>query len=400
MKHPADDIGKYIRKISIKKPEVLIFEQIVDLIYMGKMKVGDQLPPVDAMRERFNVSEAHISKAVGKLVSLGLVTKIPNGELIVSNDTKKARSQLPDKTNLTWVDFDRSRIAPKKYKIGFSQTTIDHPAREFMNRKYMELGKSLGVTTLTTDAHWSLEAEIANIVGMARKGMDGIVVSTHAGNRIKPAVVEVKRARIPTLIFSSGQPIGDWPFDIWASSNDWQQGRIAGYKAALELSGKGRVIEVQGTLGSSISESRTNGILSAFEDFPRIEIVDTCTTNWDRKGTYELVRGMMTRGVKADLVIAHCDEQAIGALRAIKELGRTDGGKLPLKVVSVADAQAETFDYIRSGDILSTMHYEQNGAIALNLILQKLEQLMPPKLVNLGTYLVDGCNVGDHAPDY
>lgn len=395
-----DDIGKYIRKISIKKPEVLVFEQIVDLIYMGKLKVGDQLPPVQAMREKFNISETHISKTIGKLVSLGLVTRIPNGELIVSNDTKKSKSQLPDKLNLSRVDFDRGRIAARKYTIGFSQTTLNHPARRFMDRTYTEYGKSLGVATLTTDAHWSLDEEIANIVALARKGVDGIVVSTHAGNKIRPGVVEVKKARIPLLIFSSGQPIGDWPFDIWASSNDWQQGRIAGYKAALELSGKGRIIEVRGTLGSSISESRTNGILSALEDFPMIELAETGTTNWDRNGSYELVRAMMARGVKADLLIAHCDEQAIGAMLAVREVARTEGGKLPMKVVSVADAQAETFDYIRSGDILSTMHYEQNGEIALNLILQKLEQLTPPKLVNLGTYLVDGCNLNEHAPDY
>ena len=68
-----DDIGKYIRKISIKKPEVLVFEQIVDLIYMGKLKVGDQLPPVQAMREKFNISETHISKTIGRRRHRGVV---------------------------------------------------------------------------------------------------------------------------------------------------------------------------------------------------------------------------------------------------------------------------------------------------------------------------------------
>jgi ABC-type sugar transport system substrate-binding protein len=400
MKNEKEAFSKYFKKINLKKPEVLIFEQIMDLIYVGKLKIGDQLPPVEALRDRFNVSDNHVQKAINKLAGLGLITKIPNGEIIVSNDTKRMKSHLPDKKNIVVVDFDKNAIGQKDYCIGFSQTTLDHPARRFMNERYLECAKSLGIRAITLDAKWSVDAEISNIVALIKRRVNGIIISTHAGNNIKPAVLEAKKAKIPVLIFSSGQPIGDWPFDIWASSNDWQLGRIAGYKAALEMGGKGRLIEVQGTLGSSITEGRTNGISSSLEDFPDATIVEKFSTNWNRNGTYDVIMRLLKKGLEVEIVIAHCDEQAIGALLAIKDVCKERNESRRTKVISVSDAQEDTFHFIRSNDIISTMHYEQNGEIALNLILQKIEGLQPPKLVNLGTYLIDKSNVEEYRPDY
>ena len=109
---------------------------------------------------------------------------------------------------------------------------------------------------------------------------------------------------------------------------------------------------------------------------------------------------MLKKGLEVELVIAHCDEQAIGALLAIKDVCKERNESRHTKVISVSDAQEDTFRYIRSNDIISTMHYEQNGEIALNLILQKIEGLQPPKLVNLGTYLIDKSNIEEYHPDY
>jgi ABC-type sugar transport system substrate-binding protein len=400
MKSEKDVFSRYFKKISLKKPEVLVFEQIMDLIYVGKLKIGDQLPPIVALRDRFNVSDNHIQKAIYKLGNLGLITRIPNGEIIIANDTKRMRSHLPVKKNVVAVDFEKAKLKQKDYRIGFSQTTLDHPARRFMNERYVEYAKRLKIHAVTLDAGWSVSSEINNINELIRKRVNGIIISTHAGDSIRPAVLEAKKAKIPVLIFSSGQPIGDWPFDIWASSNDWQLGRIAGYKAALEMGGKGRLIEIQGTLGSSITEGRTNGISSALEDFPDAIVVEKVSTNWNRAGTYDIILKLLTGGTRAELVIAHCDEQAIGALLAVKEFYKKANELRRVKVISVSDAQADTFEYIRSDDIISTMHYEQNGEIALNLILQELEGLKPPKLVNLGTHLIDSSNLEDHRPDY
>jgi ribose transport system substrate-binding protein len=390
----------YFKKISTKKPEVLIFEQIMDLIYIGKLRIGDQLPPVETLRDRFNVKDSHIRKAIEKLMSLGLLTRIPNGEIILSSDTSRTKSHLPDKKNFSCVKFRASEIIPKKYVIGFSQTTLDHPARMFMNERFVEYAKFIGVNGITLDSKWSVDNEIANIIRLTKMNVSGIIISTHAGNSIRPAVIEARKARIPILIFSSGQPIGNWPFDVWASSNVWQQGRIAGYKAALEIGGRGRIIEIQGTLGSSITEGRTNGISISLEDFPDVKIIEKISTNWDRNGTYGITLKLLKNNIEAEMIIAHCDEQAIGALLAIKEISMERGKLLKTKVISVSDAQTETFEYLRSDDIISTMHYEQSGEIALNLMLQNLEGLHPPKLVNLGTYLIDKNNLSEYRPDY
>ncbi|MBI5581929.1 MAG: FadR family transcriptional regulator [Deltaproteobacteria bacterium] len=61
------------RSVNQKKAADLVFEQIRDLIYVGQVKPGDQLPPERELAETMGVSRPTIREAVGKLVNLGLL---------------------------------------------------------------------------------------------------------------------------------------------------------------------------------------------------------------------------------------------------------------------------------------------------------------------------------------
>ncbi len=61
------------RSVSPKKAADLVFEQIRDLIYVGRVKPGDRLPAERELADTMGVSRPTIREAVGRLVTLGFL---------------------------------------------------------------------------------------------------------------------------------------------------------------------------------------------------------------------------------------------------------------------------------------------------------------------------------------
>ncbi|MCL4417684.1 MAG: substrate-binding domain-containing protein, partial [Actinobacteria bacterium] len=342
MSDSEKQLNELFKPIELKKPADLIFEQIVELISSGILKIGDQLPSEEELQKRFNIGRAYVKKALGRLLSIGMLKVNGEGEIIVNNIAERTQSGLPSRKNLEIMEFDVDKIKNKNYKIGFSQTTLDHPARRYMDSRFHEYAKKVGVIGITKDAKWSTEREILNVRDLISQKVNGIIISTHSGHKIEPAVIAVSNAKIPTVIFTSGKPVGNWPFDIWACTDEWQQGRIAGYYLCTTIGGIGKVAQIQGTLESSVTEGRRDGLLTALDDFPEVVIVANISTNWQRDPTTEATFHLIADHPDLKAIVTHCDEQAIGAVIAIKKIGRHKGLN-KIYLFSVSDCQKEAF---------------------------------------------------------
>lgn len=393
------NVNSLFKQIKLKDPSIEIIKQLLDLIVSGVLKVGDELPPIQDLQHKLKVSQSQVKKSIDFLISLGIIRTFPNGINVVINMAKRIQSYLPGSKNYYFVKFDPLLLAERKYFIGFSQITLDHPARKFMVSKFLDYAKENHIVTEVKDANWLYEEENNNIYELIDKKVDGIIIGTHDCTKLKESLLEASKAKIPIVVFASGGFVPDLPFDIWASTDAWQQGRTAGYFLCNTLGGKGQVGQILGDYSSQIAEGRKFGLMSALDDFPNVKIVATTATGWKRDPTIKAVKKMIYNHKNINAIIAHCDEQAIGAAIAIKNIER-DTGRNKIYVFSISDCQKECFDMIESGDIELTQNYEQNGAVALNLMLQLLEGKKPAKLINLGTSFVIRNNIRDYKPNF
>jgi len=343
------------------------------------------------MRKRFNLILVSMVIALLFLPVLSLLA-----ENLPDLSIKRTHSGMPP-FNFKWVDFNSREIKVKRYKIGFSQMTLDHPARKYMDSRFHEYAKKMGVKAITTDANWIAAREVSNVKALIAQKCDGIIISSHAGLGIKPAVDACARAGIPVVLFDGGQPQADWKFACWAATDDWQLGRRAGYYMCTQIGGEGEIAQLQGTPGSSVVDGRRDGILTALDDFPKVKIVADVTTNWQRVPSIQATKDIVTSHPNLKAIITHCDEQAIGAALALRELGRNSGPRKIL-IFSVSDSEKEAFDLIKTGEIMLTQDYVQDGAIPLNLMLQILEGMKVPRIVNLGTAFVTKETVSKFKP--
>jgi ribose transport system substrate-binding protein len=396
---PRKNLLDYFETIRITDPPDSIIAQIMDLVSAGILKIGDHIPPEEELQHVFNTRPAHIRRALTRLTDDGVLRADGDNSLIVVNTEKRLQSGLPSRKNYSWVQFDAPIIKAKGYRVGFSQPFLDHPARRYMHARFTAYARRLGVDSVVRSADWSLAQERRNITGLGTVRLDGIIISTLSGRDVEDAVFSAAREDVPMLVFASGNPIEGWPFDIWASTNEWQQGRRAGYVLGTLIGGAGDIAHIQGAEDSSVARRRRDGIMSALDDFPDIRVVAEATTDWQREPSSRAARIIVKEHPDIRAVIAHCDEQAIGVARTLREMGRHQGRE-KIFLFSVSDCQIEAFDLIRRGELMLTQNYEQNGAIALNLMLQLLEEKNPPRLINLGTSLVTKDTVDRHTPNF
>ncbi|MFP4393510.1 MAG: FadR/GntR family transcriptional regulator [Desulfohalobiaceae bacterium] len=66
---------EFFKPIKPKSVSDQIFEQLRDLIFRGKLKPGEKLPPERELSESFGVSRPSVKAAINKLINMGLVVQ-------------------------------------------------------------------------------------------------------------------------------------------------------------------------------------------------------------------------------------------------------------------------------------------------------------------------------------
>jgi ABC-type sugar transport system substrate-binding protein len=112
----------------------------------------------------------------------------------------------------------------------------------------------------------------------------------------------------------------------------------------------GNVVILEGAAGSFPAIHRTSGFRAAIADSPQIRIIANQNTGWDRAQAQNIMEDFLTRYDKIDVVYAHDDNIAIGAIQAIKAAGRL----AEIKVVGIGGT-IEGLDAIRTGEMFSTV---------------------------------------------
>ncbi|MDF2595445.1 MAG: LacI family transcription regulator, partial [Clostridia bacterium] len=120
------------------------------------------------------------------------------------------------------------------------------------------------------------------------------------------------------------------------------------------LNGKGNIVELQGTVGSSAAVERLDGFKEVIEaKYPDIKIIKSQTGDFTRaKGKEVMEAFLKSDGKNIQGLYAHNDDMAIGAIQAIEEYGLKPGEDI--KIVSV-DAVKGAFEAMIAGKLNVTV---------------------------------------------
>ena len=165
---------------------------------------------------------------------------------------------------------------------------------------------------------------------MIAQGIDVLFLPPREEKPLIPAVMKAKAAGVPTfLVDRSVDPnvaTAGKDYVAFLGSDFVDQGRrVADWTIENFKGDKGIIVELEGTTGSSPANDRKKGFDDEIATDPRFEIVASQSGDFARDQGRQVMETLLQAHPDVNIVYAHNDEMAIGAIQALELAGRKPG---------------------------------------------------------------------------
>ncbi|MGH1480925.1 MAG: ABC transporter substrate-binding protein [Geminicoccales bacterium] len=217
-----------------------------------------------------------------------------------------------------------------RYKVGFSQMESNNPWRIAETKSFHDTAEDCNWDLIATDAAGSAAKQVADVDSMIAQGIDVLFLPPREEKPLIPAVMKAKAAGIPTfLVDRSVDPnVAEAGRDYVAflGSDFIDQGRRVAEWTLENFEGdKGIIVELEGTTGSSPANDRKKGFDDVMAEHDNMEIVASQSGDFARDLGRQVMETLLQAHPDVNIVYAHNDEMAIGAIQALELAGRTPG---------------------------------------------------------------------------
>ena len=270
--------------------------------------------------------------------------------------------------------------------VGFAQTGSESGWRS-ANTESMQtaFSKENGFDLKFNAADNKIEAQIAAVRGFITQGVDAIVIAPIVEDGWDDVLQEAKDAGIPVILEDRTLTADESLYEGWVGLDFKKEGVTAGTWAAETFTEPTNMVVLEGTTGSAPANDRAEGFDSAIEG-SQITKIDSQTGNFTRAEGKTVMEGFLQKYGKdgIDLVYAHNDDMALGAIDAIEAAGLVPGEDI--KIVSI-DAVRDGMQALADGKINYIVECNPLlGDLAAGLV----KDVIDGKTIERATFVEDG----------
>ena len=242
----------------------------------------------------------------------------------------------------------------KPLKVGFAQTGAESAWRTANSESMKAEAAKRGIDLKFSDGQGKQENQIRALRSFVTQHVDAIVLAPLVETGWDPVLREAKRAGIPVIITDRTiQTADESLYTCFIGSDFYEEGRMTADWLAKATGGKGSIVELQGTPGSAPANERRRSFGDAIAKYPGLKIIDSQSGDFRRAGGKEVMEALLKKHGRAiNIVYAHNDDMALGAIQAIEEAGLKPGKDLT--IVSI-DAIKEAIQAVIDGKISCTV---------------------------------------------
>jgi len=218
----------------------------------------------------------------------------------------------------------------ERYKVGFAQMESNNPWRIAESKSFVDTAEACNWDLIATDAAGSAAKQVADVDSMIAQGIDVLFLPPREEKPLIPAVKKAKAAGIPTFLVDrsvdSNAAVAGVDYVSFLGSDFIEQGQRAAQWTLENFEGdKGIIVELEGTTGSSPANDRRTGFDDAVTADPRMNIVASQSGDFSRDKGRQVMETLLQAHPDVNIVYAHNDEMAIGAIQALELAGRKPG---------------------------------------------------------------------------
>ena len=216
--------------------------------------------------------------------------------------------------------------AQKPIVLGFSQVGAESEWRTANTESIKSAAKEAGIELKFSDAQQKQENQIKAIRSFIAQKVDVIAFSPVVESGWEPVLREAKAAKIPVVLTDRSVNVKDQSLYVTFMGSDFvEEGRKAGrwlVDKMKDQKGDVNIVELQGTVGSAPAIDRKKGFEEIVKADPKFKIVRSQTGDFTRaKGKEVMEAFLKAEGKNINVLYAHNDDMAIGAIQAIEEAG-------------------------------------------------------------------------------
>jgi simple sugar transport system substrate-binding protein len=248
-----------------------------------------------------------------------------------------------------------------KIVLGFAQLGAESEWRSSSSASIKEAARKYGVELMFENAQQKQENQIKAIRSFIAHRVDVIAFSPVVESGWDNVLLEAKAEGIPVILVD--RHIRTDVEDLYVAfigSDFIEEGRRAGrwlLAKFQDTDGEIKIVELRGTDGSSPAEDRAKGfreIIAENGEGKKFRIVRSLSGDFMRSKGREVMEEVLSAygdpssGMALDVLFAHNDDMAMGAVEAMEEHGLRPGRDVA--VISV-DAQKSALEALKEGKI-------------------------------------------------
>lgn len=272
--------------------------------------------------------------------------------------------------------------ADKKITLGFAQVGAESEWRTANTVSIKEAAKEAGIELKFSDAQQKQENQIKAIRSYIAQKVDVIAFAPVVTTGWDTVLKEAKAAKIPVILTDRNIETKDPSLYVTMIGSDFVE---EGQKAAKWLlenyktPGDVNIVELQGTVGSAPAIDRKKGFEEVIKSDPRFKITRSQTGDFTRAKGKEVMEAFLKTDKNIQVLYAHNDDMAIGAIQAIEAAGMKPGKDI---IIVSIDAVKGAFEAMMAGKLnVSVECNPQLGPQLMSVVKEVLEGKEQPKWV-------------------
>ena len=272
--------------------------------------------------------------------------------------------------------------ADKKITLGFAQVGAESEWRTANTVSIKEAAKEAGINLKFSDAQQKQENQIKAIRSYIAQKVDVIAFAPVVTTGWDTVLKEAKTAKIPVILTDRNIDTKDPSLYVTMIGSDFTE---EGQKAAQWLldnykkPGDVNIVELQGTVGSAPAIDRKKGFEEVIKKDPRFKITRSQTGDFTRAKGKEVMEAFLKTDKNIQVLYAHNDDMAIGAIQAIEAAGLKPGQDI---IIVSIDAVKGAFEAMMAGKLNVTVECNpQLGPQLMTVVKEVLEGKEQPKWV-------------------
>ncbi|ARF76394.1 substrate-binding domain-containing protein [Streptomyces sp. NPDC012600] len=213
------------------------------------------------------------------------------------------------------VSYVNSGSSGGATKVGMSLSTLNNPFFVQMKEGAQAEAEKAGIDLTVTDAQNDASQQANQLQNFTSSGFSSIIVNPVDSDAVGPGVRSANQADIPVIAADRG--VNKAEAATLVASDNVAGGKLAADALADKLGGKGSIVILQGTAGTSASRERGAGFAEGLKAYPGIKVVAKQPADFDRTKGLDVMTNLIQSHPDITGVFAENDEMALGAAKAL-----------------------------------------------------------------------------------